>query len=87
MTGQKGGKALVLMVRYDPRTINIAIGRGENGGRDLPHRNVVRDVTSLGTWTGDAQNFSIPMSKSDGLEVAILVQASLGGPILAAARA
>ena len=84
--GQKGGKALVLMARYDPRTVNIAIARGENGGREIPHRNVVRDVTSLGTWNGGLQNFTLPMSKGDGLEAAILVQASAGGPILAAAR-
>jgi hypothetical protein len=38
----------------------------------------------LGGWNGDAARFALPPAIS-GLKTAILVQASLTGPILAAA--
>lgn len=37
----------VWLVRYDPRTLNVAIAAGENSGRTLPHRNVVREFVHL----------------------------------------
>jgi hypothetical protein len=74
----------VILVRYDPRIIHVAIQRGENGGRTLPHRNVVRQVARLGAWTGTAQTFKLPAPSLTGLKTAILVQAGSGGPILAA---
>ncbi|PNA32799.1 DUF1223 domain-containing protein, partial [Pseudomonas sp. MPR-AND1A] len=43
--------AEVLLVRFDPRVVNVPIRRGENGGRTLPHRNVVKELVILGTWT------------------------------------
>ena len=85
VTGAAPG-AIVLLVRYDPRILQVAIRRGENGGRTLPHRNVVREVVSLGEGTGAARTFVLPASARAGLDAAILVQAGPGGPILAAAR-
>jgi hypothetical protein len=79
------GGADVWLVRYDPRTLNVAIRRGENGGKTLPHRNVVRRLARIGRWTGPAATYGLP--KPDPvLKTAILVQAANGGPILAAAR-
>jgi hypothetical protein len=79
------GGADVWVVRYDPRTLNVAIRRGENGGKTLPHRNVVRRLTRIGRWTGPAISLATP--KPDPvLKTAILVQAANGGPILAAAE-
>lgn len=43
------GKSDVWLVRYDPRTLQVAIGVGENSGRTLPHRNVVRELVHLGS--------------------------------------
>ncbi len=80
-------QALVLLVRYDPRIIQVPIQRGENGGRTLPHRNVVRQVARLGVWNGGAASFRLPPPDRPGLKTAILVQAGPGGAILAAARA
>jgi hypothetical protein len=78
------GGADVWLVRYDPRTLNVAIRRGENGGKTLPHRNVVRRLARIGRWTGAA--LTLPAPKPDPvLKTAILVQAPNGGPILAAA--
>jgi len=39
--------ATVWLVRYDGRTLNVPIRAGENGGRTLAHRNVVRGAVSL----------------------------------------
>jgi hypothetical protein len=80
------GQGLVLLVRYDPRIVEVPIRRGENGGKTLPHKNVVRQLVNLGLWRGGARSFALPAPPRAGLKTAILVQAGPGGPILAAAR-
>ena len=81
------GGAVVVLVRYDPRIIQVPIQRGENGGKTLAHRNVVRQVVRLGAWTGGDRAYRLPPPTRAGLNTAVLVQAGVGGPILAAARA
>ena len=39
-------------MRYDPNVVQVPIKRGENTGKTLPHKNVVRELTRLGDWTG-----------------------------------
>lgn len=78
------GGADVWLVRYDPRTIAVAVRAGENSGRTIGHRNVVRQLVKLGTWTGAAAKLPVPAAPA-GLSTAVLVQ-STGGPILAAVR-
>ena len=85
--GKPAASCDVWLVRYDPRTLNVAIRAGENGGRTLPHRNVVRELIHLGTWDGSAQNFRVPASSGSGLSTAALVQIAKGGDILSAALA
>jgi hypothetical protein len=53
------------------RAIEVMVGRGEDAGKTLPHKNVVREIILLGQWQG---------------EVAI-VQTAGEGPVLAAQRA
>ena len=76
--------AEVWLVRYDPRTVEVAVKAGENNGRTLPHKNIVRELTRLGRWSGTSASFALPAAPA-GLSTAVLVQ-PLGGPILAAAR-
>ena len=78
--------ATVWLVRYDPRPLSVPIKAGENGGRTLVHRNVVKFIKAIGTWRG--QPLSLPLSgeSEPGLRFAALVQAGKGGPIIAAAR-
>ena len=76
----------VFLVRYDPRVVQVPIQRGENGGKTLPHRNVVRQLVRLGRWTGAAARFTLPAGQDPNLSTAILVQTAGAGPILAAAR-
>lgn len=75
----------VWLVRYDPNIVQVPVARGENGGRTLPHKNVVREFIRLGGWSGDAVNFDLPPA-TDGLKTAVLVQSAYTGPILAAAK-
>ena len=81
-----GARGVVVLVRYDPNIIQVPIHRGENDGRTLPHRNVVREVVRLGDLSGHDMSFALPAPRRSGLKTAVLVQASVGGPILAAAR-
>jgi hypothetical protein len=76
----------VWLVRYDPRTLEVSIRRGENAGKTLPHRNIVREITRLGSWSGNAERFSLPNPAEPDVNTAILVQATGAGPILAAAK-
>jgi hypothetical protein len=76
----------VWLVRYDPRSNNVPIRAGENGGRTLPHRNIVRQLVSVGIWSGAAKSFAIPANPDPIYRTAVLVQRGKGGPIAAAAR-
>ncbi len=78
-----GAGADVWLVRYDPRIVQTPVKRGENGGRTLPQRNVVRALLRLGRWNGAASTYRLP-PPAPGLKSAVLVQASSGGPILSA---
>jgi hypothetical protein len=77
-------KADVWLVRYDPRVVQVPIRRGENGGRTLPHRNVVHQLVKLGSWSGRAETFALPPASEPHLRTAVLVQVGGGGPILSA---
>lgn len=87
-----GGKVTVAaaadvwLVRYDPRVLNVDIGAGENSGLLLPHRNIVRALVRLGTWSGSAQSYAIPAGGDPVWRAAILVQSRNNGPILSAAK-
>jgi len=70
-----------LVIRMD----DVSVRRGENGGKTLPHKNIVREIVRLGGWSGRAESFSLP-ANDPGLGSAILVQATGAGPILAATK-
>ena len=76
----------VWLVRFDPRVRQVSIQRGENGGKTLPHRNVVVAMSRLGVWSGQAVSFNLPASGDPALATAVLVQTADAGPILAAIR-
>ena len=85
-SGKTAQPATVWLVRYDPQVRWVSIRAGENGGRKLPHRDVVRELVALGEWNGAAASFQLPAAKEANLASAVLVQAGKGGPIIAARK-
>jgi hypothetical protein len=77
--------ATVWLAQYDPRVINVPVKAGENNGRTLPHKNVVRTLTALGKWTG-APLILKGSTSASGLKSVLLLQSGSGGPIIAARR-
>lgn len=75
----------VWLVSYDPRTLQVPVKAGENTGKTLPQRNVVRGLKRLGGWTGQAASYAAPRV-DPGLRAVVIVQGRDAGPILAAAR-
>ena len=78
--------ATIWLVRYDPRPLSVPIRAGENGGRTLIHRNVVRSLLRVGTWRGMEVKVVLPPTPDANLRSAILVQEGSGGSIVAAMR-
>ena len=79
------GGADVWLVRYDPRPVSVTVTRGENRGRTVPHRNVVRQLVRLGSWSGRVRTFRRPPPSGSGLKTTVLVQARRSGRLLAPA--
>jgi len=63
----------------------VPIRAGENGGRTIAHRNVVRQLVRLGQWTGAPLRFALPAAPV-GLSSAVLLQQGRGGAIIASRR-
>lgn len=76
------GGAEVWLVRYDPSLVTVAVADGPNRGRIVPHRNVVREMVKLGSWTGAPRTYSLPATPTDGLRGAVLIQAVRSREIL-----
>ena len=81
--GAGSGAAQVWLVRYDPKSLDVPITAGENNGRTLPHRHIVRSLVKVADWTGKPVTVDVPAAPA-GLETAVLLQAGRGGPIVAA---
>ncbi|KIX05182.1 uncharacterized protein Z518_06054 [Rhinocladiella mackenziei CBS 650.93] len=82
-----GRRGRVLEVIYDPNLLEVVIPRGENAGKVLPHRNVVRSIKVLGEWRGGRGVVPVsPMNSDDGLERVLIVQEGVGGQIIGVAR-
>jgi hypothetical protein len=82
--GAGSGKAAIWLVRYDPRLQNVAIKSGENTGRTLPHKNIVRQLVKLGDWNGKAATYTLPAAKSATYKSVVLTQRPGGGEIYSA---
>ena len=86
ISGTTAKPANLWLVRYDPQSIAVPVKAGENSGKTLPHRNIVREFIRIGQWTGGNARFALPAATRPGLATAVLVQAGPGGAIIAAAR-
>ena len=84
--GAAPGAGEVVLVRYDPALVQVAVHRGENAGETLPHRNVVRQLVYLGKWNGGQLSLTLPVAPRAGLRTVVLVQAGRVGAVLAVGR-
>src|SRR3546814_20418602 len=67
---------------------DTTIARGENGGRALHNSNVVRALSTLGTWSGEAVTFPLDFAAAKAAGrggCAVVVKPGRGGPIHGAA--
>ncbi|WP_300544242.1 DUF1223 domain-containing protein [Maricaulis sp.] len=75
----------VWLAAYAPGWAMVEIGAGENEGLDMPHYNMVKSLTYLGSWSGGEASFMGESMRRYGT-VAIL-QGAHGGPIYGFAHA
>ena len=79
--------ATVWLITFDDGH-DTPVASGENRGRALHNTNVVRDLRSLGTWSGTAQTYAVDFAKAKAEGrggCAVIVQQGRGGPIVGAA--
>jgi len=77
----------VWLIRYDPREQDVLVKQGDNRGKTIVHRNVVRQLIRLGGWGGRRRAvYSVPAPPEAGLETLVLVQAAHGGRIIGLRR-
>jgi hypothetical protein len=82
----QAGACDVLLLGYLPEAVSN-VTRGENAGHELHEFNIVRSVRKLGTWQGQGESFSVPLTAlaADATGVVVLVQQRDQGPIIGAA--
>ncbi|MGH7101625.1 MAG: DUF1223 domain-containing protein [Acetobacteraceae bacterium] len=80
--GRGSGPARLWLFGYDD-THTTHIGGGENTGATLTEVNVVRSITPVGMWRGDARSFALARPK--GAHLALVLQRD-DGSIIGAAR-
>jgi hypothetical protein len=76
--------ATLLLIGFDRRHVT-AVTRGENGGRTLPHVDVVRVIEEVGQYDGRAKTLEVPI-RSPCDRVAAILQARDGRVIGVAVR-
>jgi hypothetical protein len=72
-------------------SVPIAIGRGENSGREITYHNVVRNLLKLGDWDGSSGTWTVPLENisHEGIDAAVVYvqdgSRDKPGPMLGAA--
>jgi hypothetical protein len=86
-SGEAPGAADVYLLSFDSHD-SVAIGAGENSGRQLSYTNVVRSIRKVGEWHGQSLNLKEPLQpREKGRRLALLVQEKSGEIWAAAATA
>jgi hypothetical protein len=73
------------------KEVSIAIGRGENRGREVTYHNVVRNLLKVGDWNGSAGSWTVPLENisREGVDAAAVYlqdgNRERPGPMLGAA--
>lgn len=70
------------------KSAEVTVPSGENRGKTLTYTNVVRELTTVGTWTGQPMRIQLAraaLMRPQMESVAILIQQGKAGPIIGAA--
>ncbi len=73
------------------KAVPIAIGRGENRGREITYHNVVRNLLKVGDWNGAPESWTVPLENvvREGVDGAVVYvqdgNRDKPGPMLGAA--
>ena len=70
------------------KSADVAVEQGENRGKTLTYTNVVRELTPVGTWTGQPMRIQLARSalmRRELESVAVIIQQGKAGPIIGAA--
>ena len=73
------------------KAVPIAIGRGENRGREITYHNVVRNLLKVGDWNGASDSWTVPLENiyREGVDAAVFYvqdgNRDKPGPMLGAA--
>ena len=86
VSGGGGGRADVWLVRYDPLEHSVRVKTGDNKGKLVVQRYVVRELTRLGGYAGRLRTYTAPKATADGLSTLVVVQGVRGGPILGVSK-
>jgi hypothetical protein len=56
------------------KSVPIAIGRGENRGREVTYHNVVRNLLKVGDWNGSSGSWTVPLENisREGVDAAVV---------------
>ena len=68
------GGGEVWLVRYSPMEQIVEVKDGDNRGAAVTERNVVRQLDSLGSWSGRSKTYRLPPASEDGLSTVVIVQ-------------
>ncbi len=86
-TGVTRGEATLWLALVQPEGV-VPVKRGENGGRTLSYFNIVREMTAVGMWSGEATTIKLAagdVMMPETKACAVILQQGNGGPILGAA--
>ncbi|RZJ17447.1 MAG: DUF1223 domain-containing protein [Brevundimonas sp.] len=79
------GGAEVVMVTYQRGPQTVTVGSGDNRGQAVRHVNVVRDIKTLGDWTGRPLLLALPQAREPADGIVVMIQSKLDRRILNAA--
>ncbi|MEL7189506.1 MAG: DUF1223 domain-containing protein [Pseudomonadota bacterium] len=86
LSGQTSRPAELMLIGVASQA-DVAIGRGENGGRTVTYTNVLIDEQKIGSWTGGTDSLALRASQmriKGADRYALVLREPSGGPVLAA---
>jgi hypothetical protein len=76
------GGAVVWLVRYQPGDQSVKVLAGDNRGQTVVEHNVVRELSRLGVWRGEAESFRLTPAGDPELKTVVIIQALRSGRVL-----